>query len=362
MPIRARVLGFSGALFAAIFLVTSTAVAQQQQQKKDEKKLDKAQQQEINAAVQTVDDVMTGQAGPAEVPVTLQYHFMKARDQRTYMPMVVTFDNKLSGQLVYYLRVVNPNAPPPPAPKKEAPKRDPETGEIIEQPAPKPQRPEYAFEDVRFMEVKPTANGEPHHLSVAASLPAGEHDVYVLVRQRGPKEQKKNTPPPPGGLVKQRVTVPNFWADELMLSSVILSNKTEQAAPTDAAAPYVFGTTKITPSRDNKFAKTDELSIIFQIYNTATAAGGKPDVTVDYNFYQKTGGAEKFFNKTNPQAFNAETLPPQFDLAAGHTLVGGLSIPLASFPEGEYRLEIKVTDKASSKTKVENVSLTVAGA
>ena len=177
-----------------------------------------------------------------------------------------------------------------------------------------------------------------------------------------PKDAKKNAPPPPGGLLKQSVTVPNFWADELMTSSVILSNKAEQltAPPTDGSRdPYIFGNTKVTPSPDNKFAKADELSIIFQIYNTAPAAGGKPDVAVDYNFYQKSGGAEKFFNKTNPQVFNAETLPPQFDLAAGHTLVGGLSIPLTSFPEGEYRLEIKVTDKAANKSKVENVALTV---
>ena len=36
-----------------------------------------------------------------------------------------------------------------------------------------------------------------------------------------------------------------------------------------------------------------------------------------------------------------------------------LSIPLASFPAGDYRLEIKVTDKASSKTLVQNVAFTV---
>lgn len=355
MHIRARALGFSGALFAAIFLVTSTAAVAQQpppQQKKDEKKLDKAQQQEIAAAVKTVDEVIAGQPGPSDATINWQYHFMKARDQRTFVPIVLTFDNTLKGPIVFYLRVVNHGATPPPAAATEAKKGD------------KPAAREYPFEDIRFLDVKPSENGQPHHLTRAISVPAGEYDVYVLLRERVPNDAKKNAPPPKGGLLKQTIAVPNFWSDELMTSSVMLSSKVEQltAPPTDAeiaSNPYVFGATKITPSIDNRFKKSDELSILFQIYNTAPGEGGKPDVMVEYNFYQKLAGAEKFFNKTEPQSFNAKTLPPQFDLTAGHTLVGGQSIPLASFPEGDYRLEIKVTDKAGSKTKVENVALTV---
>jgi hypothetical protein len=371
MHIRARVLGFSGALIAAIFLLTSLVVAQRPQQqqppqgKKEPPKFDKAQQQEITAAVKTVDDAMGGQPGPADATIKWQYHFLKARDKQTYVPFVLTFDDKLNGSLVYYLRVVNKNAPPPPPPpKKEPPRRDPETGELLEQPKeekPAP-RPEYPFEDIRFIEAKPSADGQPHRLTVAMSVPPGEYDVYALLRQRAPKDAKKNAPPPPGALLKQSVTVPNFWTDELMTSTVILSSKVEDLpnpAAETGANPYIFGNAKVTPSADNKFAKTDELSILFQIYNTGLTATGKPDVTIDYNFYQKAGGAEKFFNRTNPQALNAETLPPHFDPAAGHTLPGGLSIPLASFPEGEYRLEIKVTDKAGNKTKVENITLTV---
>jgi hypothetical protein len=178
-------------------------------------------------------------------------------------------------------------------------------------------------------------------------------------------KDKKNAPAPRTGVLKQAVTVPNFWTDELMLSSVILSSKAEQlTAPLPeaeaAANPYVFGQTKIIPSYDKKFTKKDELSILFLVYNTAPdKTTNKPDVTVDYNFYQKTKDGEKFFNKTNPQQFNAQTLPPQFDVTAGHQLVGGLSVPLTSFPEGDYRLEIKVTDKAGNKSKTENVPFTI---
>jgi hypothetical protein len=82
---------------------------------------------------------------------------------------------------------------------------------------------------------------------------------------------------------------------------------------------------------------------------------------VEFNFYSKQNGAEKFFNKTDPQQLNAQTLPPGFDINAGHQLQSGQAVPLASFPEGEYRLEIKVTDKIASKSVTRDVNFTVSG-
>ena len=52
---------------------------------------------------------------------------------------------------------------------------------------------------------------------------------------------------------------------------------------------------------------------------------------------------------------------PQFDVAAGHQLQAGQGVPLASFPEGDYRLEIKVTDKLANKTLIRDVNFSVAG-
>jgi hypothetical protein len=96
------------------------------------------------------------------------------------------------------------------------------------------------------------------------------------------------------------------------------------------------------------------------IYNPKVDSANKPDVTVEFNFYQKPAGQpEKFFNKTAPQNLNAQTLPPNFDFAAGHQLQTGQAVPLASFPEGDYRLEIKVTDKIANKTLTREVNFTV---
>ena len=101
-------------------------------------------------------------------------------------------------------------------------------------------------------------------------------------------------------------------------------------------------------------------TILFYVYNPGLdKTTGKPDLTIDYNFYQKIEGAEKFFNKTPTLLLNATTLPATFDFKAGHQLNGGQGLPLASFPEGEYRVEIKIVDKASGKTKTENRQFTV---
>ena len=98
---------------------------------------------------------------------------------------------------------------------------------------------------------------------------------------------------------------------------------------------------------------------MFFLYNTSVDSTNKPNVEVQYNFHRKTNEGEKFFNKTTPQDFNPQTLPPQFDVLKGHQLIAGQSIPLASFEAGDYRLQITVTDKTSGKSITRDVPFTV---
>ena len=114
------------------------------------------------------------------------------------------------------------------------------------------------------------------------------------------------------------------------------------------------------PKLDADFGKRDTLSQIFFVYNTGLVDGGKPDVTIEYNFYTQTAGGEDYFNRTAPQEFNSQTLPPEFDVTFGYQVMGGQQgVNLAVFPAGDYRLEIKVTDNIDSTEIVENVMFTV---
>jgi hypothetical protein len=159
------------------------------------------------------------------------------------------------------------------------------------------------------------------------------------------------------------LTVPDL-STGLTTSTIILADNIE--ARTTALSreeqlnqPFTFGGTAITPSSSTSFSKGGELSLVFFLYNAGVDSANKPDVEVQYNFHRKTNEGEKFFNKTNPQAFNPQTLPPQFDVSKGHQLIAGQSVPLASFEPGDYRLEITVTDKTSGRSITRDVSFTV---
>ena len=137
---------------------------------------------------------------------------------------------------------------------------------------------------------------------------------------------------------------------------VIVAKNIEQlpaALPPNKAAenPYTFGPLKLTPigRREVRQGGRTERRCSGSTTPGLSTATSKPDVQVEYNFNQKTADGEKFFNRTQPTALNATTLPPEFDFAKGHQLTEIQSIPLASFPPGDYRLEIKVTDKTNNQ-------------
>ena len=342
------------ALFVLVLFASSNALLGQS---KDDKKKDEAQKKEIANVVKIVDQVAAGQ--PAANDLTLAWvreDVLKAQGNKQYVPFTVQIDpSKLTTpNVAFYWRVVAKGA---------APEATATTGKKDDKDKDKGKKGEYAYEDITFVPV--TQGQTPLRISRSFTVPAGDYEVFLVAKEPTPDKAPKNAPPPKMSLLKQSVTVPDFWNDELSTSSVIVAQRIDPLpAPLtpqqQADRPYALGMMEIVPSFDTKFAKKAELSTFMLIYNPKVDAANKPDVTVEYNFYQKPAGApEKFFNKTNPQALNAQTLPPNFDLAAGHQLQSGQAVPLASFPEGDYRLEIKVTDKIANKTLTRELNFTV---
>jgi hypothetical protein len=376
MHIRTRALSVPSALVVALFMC---AVAASAQDKKPAPKIDKAQQAEIAATVKMMDDVVAGQPAPTNFKFTWTNHSMKSRDGKAYVPFLLTFEKgqTLPPVVTYYVRVVDKAATGEnekaiaahkAAVEKAAiaAKFDPENTELADAEAKlRAEAPKvaYAFEDLKTFTLN-SQSGSTFRVPAAVAVAGGDYDVYVLLKEPTASVKDKKAQPK-AGFLKTSLTVPNYWTEELTTSSVIVTNQTEQlkVPPTLDELnrnPYIFGLTRVTVPLEAKFAKKDELSILFYIYNTGIdAKTGKPDLAVDYNFYHKVDGAEKFFNKTNPQILNASTLGAQFDVKAGHQLLGGQGVPLASFPEGDYRLEIKIVDKVTGKTKIENSTFTV---
>jgi len=341
--------------FVALAVVSGVSFAQNAKSTVDPtaqaRKLSKDEQKEIGL-VRAAADAAASQAGPNDLTMTwAQNDVLKApQGNKQYVPFTVSIDPaKVSGgKVMFYWRVVSSAEPAPdPAAKKDDKKKP----------------TEYAYEDFATVTVPPGQTA-PFRISRSFVVPPQSYSVYVVAKE--PTPDKKGAPAAKMSVLKQGLEIPDFWTDELSTSTVILAEKIEPlAAPLttqqQSERPYAFGTIEIVPTFGNKFSKKGELSTFMLIYNAKSDSQNKPDVSVEYNFYAKNAGSEKFFNKTNPQSLNAQTLPPQFDAAQGHLLQSGQSVPLASFPEGDYRLEIKVTDKIGNKTLTRNVEFSITG-
>jgi hypothetical protein len=344
----------------AVFLLglalsaTSSALIAQ----KDEKKQSDAQKKEIQNIVKVVDGVATGQPMPNDLSLAWVHEDMlKAQGNKEYVPFTIAIDpSKVAGgNVALYWRVVSKDAGSTAATTGSKDDKDKDRDK---------KKSDYAYEDITFVPV--TAGQSMLRISRSFTVNAGAYDVYVVAKEPTPDKPPKNAPPQKVSVLKQTVNVPDFWnASELNTSTVIVASRIDPLpAPLtpqqQADRPYALGSMEIVPAFETKFTKKAELSTFLLIYNPKVDGANKPDVVVEYNFYQKPAGQpEKFFNKTSPQNLNAQTLPPNFDFAAGHQLQTGQAVPLASFPEGDYRLEIKITDKIANKTLTRDVNFSV---
>jgi hypothetical protein len=212
----------------------------------------------------------------------------------------------------------------------------------------------YAFEDVAF--VTPTAENT---IPRALELAPGDYDVYIAISEKPSKDKK--APAAKSVVFTQPLTVPNLLSG-LQTSSVILAKNIEPAGvqlngQQQLEQPYTVSGYKISPSPVASFSKAGELLWVFYIYNEGAAANGKPDLNVEYNFFH--AAEEKPFVNMPPSAYNATTLPPEFNLAAGHVVFVAQGVPLKTFNAGDYRVQIKITDKTNSQSVTRDVPFSV---
>lgn len=325
---------------------------------KEEEKRNKNQQADVVAINQLLAAATTAQpVSPTSTATDEQQgtvritwemnHFIRGQGGLAYVPFTVVIDRAglTSEKAAVVVRAINKNAP-------AAPAAPPAGGNRQGAPAAAPM---YTWNDFDFLSLK-----DDGKMSRAMMLPAGEYDLFVVVKDQSTGDSKQM---PKSGLLRKKLTVPDFNKAELQTSSVLLGGIDELPSPLPANQqrenPYTFGPMKVTPNVTAKFPKTGELALIFWIYGAGTDAITKrPNLTVDYSFYQKNAdGTEKYFNKTAPQELNAMTLPPEMDVTTG--LPGVMSVPMMVFPAADYRLEIKVSDKAAGKTVTQNVTFSV---
>ena len=342
-----RVFAVAGALILAVSASPLTyAQGKPQAPEQQQRKLSNDERDDYRALSGIVDDVMSGkQPAPADVKLKFQNHFLKS-SKNVYVPYMLELSGAkfTSYPITMYVRAVqkSPEGAAPAAPAKPG----------VEMTWP--------FADVYFLTEKNiTANGDVAELGRALELPPGEYTLYVAMRERQPKDRKQQ---PKAVVLAQPLTVPDLNSG-LTTSSVILSKALDPApeqltGQQQLEQPFTISGYRVVPSFGAPISQAGELMFVFFIYNEGVAASGKPDVDVEYLFYR--ANEDKAFTKLATQSFNATTLPGQFDLNQGHQVFVGQGIPVKdAFKPGDYRLEIKVTDKTNGQTVTRNVPFTV---
>ena len=301
-----------------------------------------AQEREIVSLANVVGAALRGEIVPTEEPFGWANDFLKSSEGTTFIPFTLSIEeSKLTTPAVAMYLFVAP--------------RGGRGGSAAVSSA--------AFEDGYHILLGAAGEDGLYRISRGFWVPAGEYDVYVALSE----SEVEAGATPAMMMLRRALSVPDLWTGGFATSSVIVAESIESlnAPPPPEqlpANPYTLGTMRIAPKPTREYLVSDELSMLFLVYNAGLTASGMPDVSVRYEFHVRGDAGEEFFNETNPQAFNERTLPQGFDVAAGHQLVAGQAVPLSSFPPAEYRLEITVTDNTSGESLTHSVGFSVAEA
>jgi hypothetical protein len=352
------------AAVAMLVLACTGAVAgaASQQNRSDRRSLDRvedAQRKEGEALLRLADAAMAGRAS-SDFAIGWHNDFFKAQTG-TFVPFTVTIDRSslTAASALMYVR---------------AARRDATAARVPDAPV------RYPF-DIVFPVALSAPAGQPVRITRGFAVAPGDYDVYVALRERSadPLDSDRRLK---GAVLKQALTVPDFWTGDLATSTVMLADRIDEVAVPVSGdevleRPYVIGTNEIHPATTRSFRRNRELIVVFLIYNPAVSADKNFDIEVDYHLFRRDGAApaesasvaeahpparagERYVTRTPPQRFKPSVMGSAFDPATG-PILAGQGILLSSFQEGEYRLGITVTDLTSRHSLTRDVTFSVAG-
>ncbi len=142
------------------------------------------------------------------------------------------------------------------------------------------------------------------------------------------------------GTLETRLVVPRFEDEQLAHSSLILADRIERVATRNVGSgQFVIGDTKVRPVVGEVFSSTHRMGIYLQVYNLSVSEQThKPDVVIEYSILK---GDQAVFNYTETTDQLAR---------AGQQITLEKVLPLGSFEPGEYKLDVKVTDRLRQQT------------
>jgi hypothetical protein len=343
-------------------------------------RLNQAELAEIRVLVAAVDRAMKGDAVAESASIRWQPHFLRAPDGRTYVPYTIAIEDVPEdsfSSVALYVRVatrgdrtisterdkrIGPTGADVPSFAYDAAAEASNRLRFLDRPDQKQSGP-YPFEAAHFAPVWWEGRPGTGLVQRALIVPPGSYDLYLAVREREDSIARGQTPQ--ASVLKRELDVPDFSTKVFSISSPILAARIDAIgrsldAREQTMRPYAFGGSEITPVQTKTFAPSDTLTVLFFVYNAAMDRRGKPDVSAEFQFFRlRPDGTGDAVGPPVAQRFDAALLPAEFDLRKGHPLVPMQSLPLASIPPGQYRLEIRVTDRIASATASRDLQLAV---
>jgi GWxTD domain-containing protein len=142
--------------------------------------------------------------------------------------------------------------------------------------------------------------------------------------------------------------VPDFPADRLSASSLILAAKLEQLERGAAITPFVIGTTKVIPNLTGVYRRNDPFGIYLQIYNAA----------IDQTTLRPAADAEYLLLKNGKElSKHIEDWREIND--AGQRLTLSRLIDTRTLEPGEYQVQIRIRDHVTGQTIAPSATFTI---
>jgi len=142
--------------------------------------------------------------------------------------------------------------------------------------------------------------------------------------------------------------VPNFPADRLSASSIVLAAKLENMEAGAAVGPFVIGKTKVIPNLTATYRRGQPVGVYLQVYNAVT----------DQTTLRPAADAEYVLLK------NGKELSKQVEdwreiNDAGQRLTLTRLIDSRSLGPGEYQIQVRIRDQVSGQTIAPTANFTI---
>jgi len=142
--------------------------------------------------------------------------------------------------------------------------------------------------------------------------------------------------------------VPEFPADRLSTSSIVLAAKLESIEPGAAVSQFTIGTSKVVPNVSRVYRRSQPVGIYLQVYNAA----------IDQTTLRPAADAEYVLLK-NGKELSKQTEDWRQINDAGQRLTLTRLIDSRALEPGEYEIQIRIRDHVSGQTITPSATFTI---